>query len=222
MNVARIVHNIKKFFLKLGLDLRPKIWHQDPVYRELRKQMSHRTLVSSDRCFVLYQLAKSAAHQDGAFAEVGVFKGGTAWLMAAAAPSKTIHLFDTFSGLPPHDASIDGHVEGEFSETSLESVQDFLAGYPNVEFHQGFFPATAGPVENTKFSLVSVDGDLYQTTKDALEFFYPRLVSGGVMVFDDYEWEGCLGVKKAIFEFLEGRPEEPIVTARYQSILIKH
>lgn len=143
-------------------------------------------------------------------------------MMAEAAPQKSFHLFDTFSGLPPHDASIDGHVEGEFAETSLDTVQEFLGDFPQVRFHAGFFPETSDPVKDEKFSLVSVDGDLYQTTKDCLEFFYPRMLPGGTMVFDDYEWDGCLGVKKALDEFLSDRPEVPIVTAHYQCILIKH
>ena len=55
-----------------------------------------------------------------------------------------------------------------------------------------------------------------------MEFFYDKVVPGGVIVFDDYGWQNCLGVKQAIDEFLNDRIETPIITTRHQCILIKH
>jgi len=72
-----------------------------------------------------------------------------------------------------------------------------------------------------KNAFIYADVDIYQSTRSCLDFFYPRMVHGGVMIFDDYEWKGCPGVKKAISEFLAGKNEIPIITTRYQCILLK-
>jgi Macrocin-O-methyltransferase (TylF) len=67
-----------------------------------------------------------------------------------------------------------------------------------VVFHVGFFPDTAPEV--AEFCFVHLDADLYQSTVAGIKYFYPRLVAGGMLVFDDYEWGRCPGVKKAILE----------------------
>jgi O-methyltransferase len=70
----------------------------------------------------------------------------------------------------------------------------------NVEIHEGYFPATAQMLEFLKLSFVHLDADLYETTKDALDFFVPRMVPGGVLILDDWKWSGCPGVEKAVTE----------------------
>lgn len=214
---------IKKIlkFLGFNKDLLPELWDGDKTFRSLYEEIKGRTVVSQDRCFMLYQLARYAHNKEGEIAEVGVYRGGTGKLIAKACPNKRVHLFDTFSGMPQTNSNVDHHKEGDFSDTSFDAVKDFLKDLSNIEFHPGFFPDTADVVKDRSFSLVYVDVDIYQSVKDCLEFFYNRMVPGGVMVFDDYEWKACLGVKKAIDEFLAGKKEVPIVTARYQCILIK-
>jgi predicted O-methyltransferase YrrM len=123
--------------------------------------------------------------------------------------------------MPEALSGIDIHKKGDFADTSLESVKEFLGDCNNVVFHPGFFPVTAEPVKDKKFCFVYFDADLYQSTKSCLEFFYPRMVRGGVMIFDDYEWKGCPGLKKAIEEFLADKSEIPIITAKYQCMLLK-
>ncbi len=53
-------------------------------------------------------------------------------------------------------------------------------------------------------------------------FFYPRMIHGGALVFDDYESDNCPGVRLAIDEFLADKPEHQIVIARYQCAIFKH
>ncbi len=218
---------IKRIFNIVGLKAEkydrswPDLWSNIGEFKELFKQIESRTVVSQDRCFMLYQWAQYAARLEGEMAEVGVYKGGTAKLIAKTCPQKTVHLFDTFSGMPEVESGTDVHRKGDFADTSLESVKKFLGDCGNVVFHPGFFPDTAGPVRDVKFSFVYADMDIYQSTKSFLEFFYPRMVCGGVMMFDDYEWRGCPGVKKAISEFLADKNEIPIITARYQCMLLK-
>lgn len=116
--------------------------------------------------------------------------------MAQAAPYKTLHLYDTFEGLPHDDIPGGHHRKGEFA-ASLDEVKVALKGCPNVLYHPGFFPDTAVDV---RYCCVHIDADLYQSTADAIDFFWPRLVMGGMLIFDDFENGYCPGVKQAILE----------------------
>lgn len=191
-------------------------------FEQIHDQMSALTLVSRDRCEALFILAEKANKLDGDIAEIGVYKGGTAKLLSLACPNKTVHLFDTFQGMPPKDdPSIDVHKEGDFNDTSLDIVQSALSDCDNTRFYQGMFPETIDNTVSEKFSLVHSDVDLYQCNVDVLEYFYPKMVKGGIIVFDDYEWEGCPGIKKSLEEFLSDKPEKITVSAQYQCYFIK-
>jgi O-methyltransferase len=169
----------------------------------------------------LYQLARLARPTPGAMAEVGVFRGGTTRLIADTVPEKPFHLFDTFDGMPETAPTIDRHDKGDFAATSFESVREFLRDHPHIVFHRGLFPTTTAGLEHERFSFVHVDVDIYASVRSALEFFYPRVSPGGVLVFDDYEWKDCPGVKQALDEFLRDKPERPLITTRFQCALLR-
>ena len=219
---------LKALFRRFGYDIAPwhphlpNVWSNEPAFEALYGRIRQHTLVPPERCFALYQLARSLREAPGDVAEVGVYKGGTARLLAETCGNKTLHLFDTFEGMPEVDTSVDRHHTGDFADTSAAAVEAYLSGHGIIRIHAGLFPGTTGPVEDARFSLVYVDVDIYQSVKDCLEFFYPRMVVGGALVFDDYESDKCPGVRKAIDEFLSHKPEYQIVTARYQCAIFKH
>jgi O-methyltransferase len=202
------------------------IWEDDAEFLGLASKISDHTLVSNDRLYFLYQLARSSAGLPGDFAEIGVYKGGTAWLLSKVLEKskKTLHLFDTFEGMPEVDRNKDD-VEfvqaGIFADTSLEAVRDYLKEFPATKFYKGLFPGTAPPVAEMKFSFVYIDVDIYQSTKDCLEFFYPRVTPGGVIVSDDYKSLKCPGVKKAFDEFFADKREAPVHTTFHQCLIIR-
>lgn len=152
------------------------------------------------------------ARQPGDVAEVGVYRGGSAGLLARLLPDRTLHLFDTFVGTPAIVHELDNHHKaGDFADTSLGEVKAFLADHAHVRFHPGLFPETAQALTDYRFILVHVDCDLYRSVRACCEFFYPRMVPGGVMVFDDYREATCLGAKAAVDEFFVGRPDKPVL-----------
>jgi hypothetical protein len=151
------------------------------------------TLITSDRLEVLRRLARAAATLPGDMAELGVYLGGSAMVIADAAPGKLLRLFDTFTGLPGAGGT---HHKGDFA-ASQEQVRQALGGR-RVAFHAGLFPDTAGGLEGARFALVHVDADLYESTRDAIAFFWPRLVPGGVLVFDDVDTQDCPGINQAL------------------------
>lgn len=183
-------------------DLAARLQEDDPEFLSLYREVKERAVVLSNCCYMIYRLAKYAQEAPGSFAEVGVYRGGTARLVARACPAKEIHLFDTFSGIPGTAIESDHHQPGDFSDTSLESVRDYLSDCSNVRIYPGVFPDTATPLAKERFSFVFIDTDIYRSVQDCIGFFVPRLVSGGIMLFDDYGMRECPGVKKAIDEFL--------------------
>jgi hypothetical protein len=159
--------------------------------------------VLGDKRLPLARAALSVAHLPGDAAELGVYRGGASAIIAAALPGKTVHLFDTFEGLPEDDEEGAGHRKGDFA-CGVEEVRRFLAGY-NVLFHPGRFPSTTGPLgEGNRFCFVHLDADTFQSTADGIRYFWPRLTPGGILMFDDYGWPHCPGVKRAIDELLPG------------------
>jgi len=117
--------------------------------------------------------------------------------------------------------SVDGHRKGDFADTSLEEVKEFLKDNNNVYFYPGIFPKTADPILNSIFSFVHVDVDIHQSAVDCCNFFYDKLSSGGIMVFDDYGWASCPGVKTAVDDFFSNKSEVPCYLPTGQAIVIK-
>lgn len=196
------------------------LWNHDQGFKGIISQIPL-TLVDRTRLYMLYQLAKYASRLPGDVAEVGVYRGGTARLLARALSPKTVHLFDTFAGMPPVDDSVDSHRQGDFSDTSLAAVQRNLAGCKNVCFYKGLFPDTAAPTESRKFCFVHVDVDIYTSVRDCCSFFYPKLEKDGVIVFDDYGFPSCMGARKAVDEFFAAKPEVPIYLPTGQCVVIR-
>jgi hypothetical protein len=167
----------------------------------ITRDVERANLVREFRLRTLFLAARSVEHLSGDVAELGVYKGRSALLLARALPKKALHLFDTFVGMPDcADPAVDGHAAGQFTDCSFEETSKRLLPHTNTVFHRGVFPATVGPVSDRTFSMAHFDGDLYKSCADFISFFWPRLVSGGVLVFDDYDWPLCAGVRKAIEE----------------------
>ena len=180
-----------------------------PVIRKIEKKDKDRI-----RFYSLWlQLERINKYQlDGAMAELGVYKGETAKVIHHMVPDKKLYLFDSFEGLPRQviREDCDGQVRPytvKFDQTSPEGVAKYISGNDNVIIRKGIFPETARDLGDETFVFVHIDADLYQSTKDALEFFYSRLVPGGIVLIHDYNhnWEG---VTKAVDEFVTTIPEE--------------
>lgn len=202
-------------------------WFESGFEREYGRIAAH-TEVTPDRAYVLRQLCRHALHLDGDVAECGVYRGGTAFLLAETIANHSrrpvqLDLFDTFAGMPKSaDADASAHREGDFGDTSLTAVQQYLSGYANVAFHPGFIPESFAGLQRQLFSFVHVDVDLYASVRDCCEFFHPRLARGGVMVFDDYGFPHYRdAARKAVDEFFASRLEVPIVLATGQCFVVK-
>jgi O-methyltransferase len=209
----------------------------EPEFHGLYERCKPFTMTSLERLYSLYQGVEyvCASEIEGDFAECGVWQGGSCMLMALAlmrhrSTSRRIWMFDTFVGHPQPDAERDVDLWGnraidewrrnqaagtgnEWGLASLAEVQANLAstGYPENRLH-----FIKGLVENTvpdnipeALALLRLDSDWYESTRVALLHFYPRLVSGGVLIIDDYGH--YKGQRQAVDEYFRDLAKRPLL-----------
>ncbi len=169
------------------------------------------SLVIKEKINKIIELLKKIENLYGDYAEVGVYKGGTAIVISENSNS-SVHLFDTFEGIPYHTENIDGTwYLGTLNDVDITDIIKLFEDQEHVKIYKGIFPIeTSKNIENNKFKFVHLDVDNYQSYKESLEFFYERMVTNGIIVFDDYNCECCPGAKLAIDEFFADKKEKLI------------
>lgn len=145
---------------------------------------------------------------DGNVAELGVFQGEFAKKINEFFPNKTLYLFDTFEGFDERDLKsetndVKENGIGHLNDTSIEIVMNKMLYPKNVIIKKGWFPESAVGLDNERFCFVNLDPDLYEPILAGLQFFYPKMVKGGVILIHDYFFEGYPGVRQAVNEFCE-------------------
>jgi len=157
-----------------------------------------------------------ANHIPGDFIECGVWRGGASILLrgilkARSVTDRRVWVADSFQGLPapnperfPADAGSDLHTF-EYLAVSLEEVKKNFNRYglldDQVHFLKGWFRDTLPTLSHQKWSLVRLDGDMYESTMDALQNLYPNLCYGGYIIIDDY---GCVpACRRAVDDYRE-------------------
>lgn len=173
-----------------------------------------------DRFRVLVQQFERTRGLEGMVAECGCFRGLSSFLLCSALrrhdasfDGAGYRIFDSFQGLSapqPEDLADDGTEEfrrlkeniapGHYA-ASLQGVRRTLAAFPGIEYFPGWIPAAFPAEQASRYRFVHVDVDLYQPTLDSFEYFWPRLVPGGVVVCDDYNWPGG---RRAVEQFCAG------------------
>jgi len=120
----------------------------------------------------------------------------------------------------PTPSEIDNDIfyKGSFT-TNLTTVKKLLKRHKQIKYHIGVFPETAKEVGKIKFSFVHLDADIYESTKSGLEFFWPKINKGGIVLIHDYPC--ALGVKKAVEEFFQDKPEYIIRISHHQALIVK-
>ena len=194
----------------------------DPDRNEAFKYLLYRSNYFGDVIF-LYDLAekfsvKTAAIRRlscrlsdmgvaGSIAELGCHKGDTSWQLNALMPERKLYLFDTFSGFDERDVQKElelGCSKAQTGDQKYENVNKLLSRMVNPEqvvLKKGWFPETASVAENEKFAFVYLDACLYQPTLSGLEFFFPRMSPGGMILLPRYEDDEFNGIFQAVTDF---------------------
>jgi len=191
----------------------------------------------SRRDLVRYFLATLAL--PGARVECGVYRGATALLLAHAWRSRRpdfrgndLYLIDSFVGTSAsgeHDLipvrGADGGTRHEpffrvaSADISAELVRGFFGDFPQALVCAGWIPQVFVTLPERDWAFVHLDVTLYEPTRAALEYFYPRLNPGGVIVCDGSIF--CPGAQKAWDEFCENENIAFVTLGNRESILIK-
>ena len=143
----------------------------------------------------------------GSVAELGVYQGDFAKYIQSAFSDRTLYLFDTFEGFNEKDTSVDagrGFSSGteDFSNTTVEMVLKKMASPQSVVVRKGYFPKSLLDSDREEnFAFVSIDTDLYQPMYEGLEFFYPRLSSGGYIFLHDFNNKDYPGARAAVTQY---------------------
>ena len=215
----------KPFFLKTFLSYHPdshNTFKAHPEFNELfNKFTSHNKLNNSGDVIRLWSLMLNIKQVmtekiKGDFAELGVWRGNTASVLAYYANqyNRKVYLFDTYQGFDKKDLEgIDANQEVKFHDTSLALVKKVIGNESACcHFIQGYFPdSLRGKNISRKFAVVSLDCDLYEPMKEGLKYFYPLMNKGGLFLLHDYSSMSWPGAKRAIDDFCQKYDEKIIL-----------
>lgn len=184
-----------------------KPWDNDILFHQTLDQIKNNTAVDLWRCYELWTSIEQVAKLEGDIIEIGVWRGGTSALMARKLElmkqDAKLYACDTFQGLVKVSENDNYHKNGEFSNTSIDIVTNLYNNMciKDIELLIGIFPDDTGRfVSDKKFKLCHIDVDIYQSAIDVLDFIWPRLVSGGIIIYDDYGVQTTQGIAKAVNE----------------------
>jgi O-methyltransferase len=227
----------KSLFSRVGLEIRPSTPIPEASQADLTMMAEVKpfTMTSVERLWSTLISARYASRNKipGAFVECGVWRGGQSALAARTFLSENdprdLWLFDTFAGMTA-PTEYDVNFRGERSDktfkanqrdgynawafASLEDVRQVIArtGYPSDLVH-----FVKGPVEETlrcqwlpdAIAVLRLDTDWYESTRDEMQILYPKLVSRGVLMIDDYGHYA--GAKKAVDEYFDALGMYPLL-----------
>jgi O-methyltransferase len=139
---------------------------------------------------------------------------------------KTFYLFDTFRGIPQEQITqSEEHMRGVhanyYSEDCYALVQKNFAPFSNVKLVRGPVPDTLTdvPIENVAY--LSIDMNIAYPEKAALDFFWPKLVTGALVVLDDYAWHGHEAQRDAVNDFARRVGATVLTLPTGQGLMIK-
>lgn len=178
------------------------------AYIELLEQsvLGNETMISRERLDSLLKCMQEVEQNNipGDFIETGVWRGGATifmkgFLTAYDNRARKVWVADSFQGFPAttrHNELRCNNQNFPHLVVSLDTVKENFTKYDllddQVSFLKGFFSDTLPNAPIEKLSLLRLDGDLYQSTMDALNYLYPKLSIGGYILIDDYGfWPGC-------------------------------
>ncbi len=196
---------------------------EDQAFKQIFRRFSDENWTSFERKWNLKEFLRLTDGVAGDFAECGVFRGGSAYLMCqqAALSNREVHLFDSFEGLSEPNETEDGHwSKGDLSVSEAE-VRENLSEFDCFKTFKGWVPDRFEEVSQNNYSFLHVDVDLEQPTRDSIVFFYPRMDQGAIIVLDDHGSAMCPGARKVALEFFSDHGENVLDLATGQGLVIK-
>lgn len=194
------------------------------------------------RFYNLSQLMRPTIRLKGEIVECGSWRGLSSYILCHYLKSddtdytgRGYNIVDSFEGLsePTSEDVIEQQLvllgrdrQGEAFKASgaymasEEVVRESLSDFSGISYHRGWIPEVLVKLKRKRFKFVHIDLDLYSPILGSLEFFYPRLVPGGIIVCDDYGSLFWPGAKKAVDDFCQTNGLDFFALTTGQSVLI--
>lgn len=172
--------------------------------------------------------AQQALNLDGDFVECGTNRGS---LNAAIVEyvdwqgqknERRFYMFDTFCGLV--ESMVSDADKGAYNsryEECYEETRNYFAKYPGLILVRGIVPESLSTVKIDKIAYLSIDMNCAAPEKAALEYFWPQMVSGGVILLDDYGWRGYENQKRVHDDFARSVGHEVLPLPTGQGLIIR-
>lgn len=182
------------------------------------------------RAYIACWAARKAANLAGDFVECGVHKGTLSRTIINYVGfeklDKKFYLLDTFAGFDyryvTEKEATTVAPEGRYPKVgTYEYVQETFQDFSNVELIKGSVPDTLSEIKSDKVAYLSVDMNCAEPTRAALEFFWDKLVSGAVIVCDDYAWRGYIEQRETINEFAKSKGTDILTLPTGQGLIFK-
>lgn len=147
----------------------------------------------------------------GDVVELGCYSGTTSVFLqrCLAGTAKQLHVYDSFSGLPPKTAPDESpagsqFIAGELSASKKQFIANFKRSHlPLPRIHKGWFSDLSADDIPASICFAFLDGDYYESIMDSLKLIWPRLEKGSVVIVDDYQSEALPGARRAVDEWLK-------------------
>jgi hypothetical protein len=202
---------IKKLLNRLGYDI---------IRKQVCKQLAMSRRESLEHFIYFKEVYDLIADIEGDIVECGVGYGHSFLKLCCLAhyenKGRKIYGFDSFQGFPEpskEDISPRNPRKGEWNVATVETIEQLLLAADfemsfirnNVKLIKGFFKDSLHRYDGEGVAFLHLDVDLYQSYKVTLEYFWPKVVKGGVVLFDEYKQPAALrkfpGASRAIDEF---------------------
>lgn len=203
-------------------------WLYNQEFLAIYNKIKNNTLVDILRCYEVYTLIQQVNKlKKGAMIEIGVFKGGTGAIIASQARrysiNEQVYLCDTFEGVVKSSSVDSCYTNGEHkvSEIVVKRLLNEM-NLNNTVLLKGIFPEdTAGIIENEVFRFCHIDVDVYQSASDIMDWIWPRMVIGGIVLYDDFGFNTCEGITKQVEEQMNIDDRLVIYNINGHAIVIK-
>ena len=184
-------------------------WNCDKDFLSAYEIIKNNTLIDKYRCFELWSLIKQCAKlKSGSIIEIGVWRGGSGALIAKQAKncciSEPVYLCDTFTGVVKSGGNDPFIKDNVLSDTSIKIVEELVfqeMQLNNIHILKGVFPEESFQlIKNEIFRFCHIDVDAYKSARDITEWIWDKIVPGGIIVYDDYGFDGTDGITKYVEE----------------------
>ena len=199
-----------------------KPWLMPGDLQDYHARLSDWTELSIEQFYYIDKAVRQCRTLEGELWDCGSYRGGSgAFIAAVAGESRRVRLFDTFNGLPTAQVEFD-LVTSSYADSSVDIALSALAAVrAKAELHPGTIPASFRGLEHTPLAFVHCDLSLYRSTRECLEFCYPRIVKNGIILIEGYALPETAGVRAAVDEFFTDKRELPLALLGGAAMIIK-